>query len=175
MFEGYAIDHGTCTVYPFRSTYRSRDSVRRNLERCIEEQAGVKCVISPHDMELHTPRAAEGMGERMEGRAADLVRGNAGVDTGYAVHPRVIDVEPKEGDGMEDMREAYEAKPLTRDQQRAELAALEIMADEMGLSFKTTSLCIWVSGETKPIKEDLKRLGLRWAPKRQAWYWRLAA
>lgn len=63
MFEGYAIDHGTCTVYPFRSSYRSRDSVRRNLERYIEEQAGVKVVISPEDMELHTPRAAEGMGE----------------------------------------------------------------------------------------------------------------
>lgn len=177
MYEGYAIDHGTCTVYPFRSSYRSRESVRRNLERCIEEQAGVKVVISPEDMELHTPRAAEGMEERMEERALDLVRGNAGVDLGYQVYPRTIDIEPKEENDMEDMREAYEdeRKPLTRDQQWAELAALEILAPDMGLTFRTTSLCIWVSGNTKPIREDLKRLGMRWAPKRQAWYWRLAA
>lgn len=29
---------------------------------------------------------------------------------------------------------------------------------------------LWVSGDTKPHREELKRLGLRWAPRRKAWY-----
>ena len=30
----------------------------------------------------------------------------------------------------------------------------------------------WVSGDTKPIKEDLKELGFRWSPRRKQWYHR---
>lgn len=29
---------------------------------------------------------------------------------------------------------------------------------------------LWVSGETKPYKEELKELGMKWARKKQAWY-----
>lgn len=31
---------------------------------------------------------------------------------------------------------------------------------------------IWISGETKPIKEKLKELGFKWAGKKVAWYWK---
>ena len=29
---------------------------------------------------------------------------------------------------------------------------------------------VWVSGDTKPIKDDLKELGFRWSPRRKEWY-----
>lgn len=29
---------------------------------------------------------------------------------------------------------------------------------------------LWVDGETKPVKEELKKLGLRWASKKEKWY-----
>ena len=31
---------------------------------------------------------------------------------------------------------------------------------------------VWVTGDTKPVKETLKRLGLRWHSKRECWYWK---
>ena len=31
---------------------------------------------------------------------------------------------------------------------------------------------VWVNGDTRPVKEQLKSLGLRWHGKRQMWYWR---
>lgn len=30
----------------------------------------------------------------------------------------------------------------------------------------------WISGDTKPIKDDLKSLGFRWSPRRKQWYHR---
>lgn len=30
---------------------------------------------------------------------------------------------------------------------------------------------IWVSGDTKPVKEDLKRANFKWHSKRKKWYW----
>lgn len=29
---------------------------------------------------------------------------------------------------------------------------------------------LWVSGETKPYKDDLKEIGMKWARKKQCWY-----
>jgi len=37
----------------------------------------------------------------------------------------------------------------------------------------TIEICgswLWVSGSTFEIKEDLKKLGLKWSPKKKAWY-----
>jgi len=31
---------------------------------------------------------------------------------------------------------------------------------------------LWVAGDTKPIKEELKKAGCQWHSKRQCWYWR---
>lgn len=33
---------------------------------------------------------------------------------------------------------------------------------------------VWVSGDTKPVKEGLKAAGFRWAPKKMKWYWKPA-
>jgi hypothetical protein len=33
-------------------------------------------------------------------------------------------------------------------------------------------LWLWVKGDTKPYKEQLKELGFRWSPTHTAWYWR---
>jgi len=30
---------------------------------------------------------------------------------------------------------------------------------------------VWVSGNTYPVKEDLKRLGFRWSKNKKEWYW----
>ena len=40
---------------------------------------------------------------------------------------------------------------------------------------KRPGCCIWVSGDTKPHRDELKSFGFRWSPKRTAWYWRPAA
>ena len=33
---------------------------------------------------------------------------------------------------------------------------------------------IWVSGETKTVRQDLKSAGYFWSPKKKMWYWRPA-
>lgn len=40
---------------------------------------------------------------------------------------------------------------------------------------ESRSGCCWISGNTKPIKEDLKAAGFRWSKKNGAWYRREAA
>jgi len=40
---------------------------------------------------------------------------------------------------------------------------------------ETRGGCCWISGNTKPIKEDLKAAGFRWSKKNSAWYRREAA
>lgn len=50
---------------------------------------------------------------------------------------------------------------------------LAAVAETCGLGFKQTKLCVWIDGNTKPHKEELKTLGMRWSKKRKAWYYRL--
>ncbi len=33
---------------------------------------------------------------------------------------------------------------------------------------------LWISGDTKPVKDELKAAGCRWSPKKQMWYWKPA-
>lgn len=47
------------------------------------------------------------------------------------------------------------------------VGAISNMAD---VWFTIEGTWMWVSGNTKPHREELKRLGLRWAPKRKMWY-----
>lgn len=44
--------------------------------------------------------------------------------------------------------------------------------DDVVVSRKREGACIWVIGNTKPMKDLLKELGFRWAPKKQGWYWK---
>jgi len=41
-----------------------------------------------------------------------------------------------------------------------------------GVKIEIIGTWVWVSGDTKPVKELLKAAGLRWHSKRQRWYWR---
>ena len=43
---------------------------------------------------------------------------------------------------------------------------------EMGLDVEICGAWIWISGNTKPVKEDIKAMGCRWAPKKKLWYYR---
>lgn len=42
-----------------------------------------------------------------------------------------------------------------------------------GVVVTVNNLNIWVSGDTKPIKDELKAFGFRWAAKRSAWFMRI--
>lgn len=39
------------------------------------------------------------------------------------------------------------------------------------ISIEIIDDCIWVTGKTFEIKEDLKRFGYRYSPENKAWYW----
>lgn len=53
------------------------------------------------------------------------------------------------------------------------LAELPQLPD--GVKKETRGGCCWISGDTKPIKEELKAAGFRWSKKSSAWYRREAA
>jgi hypothetical protein len=83
---------------------------------------------------------------------------------------------------MQAINTEYEMK-LRELAQRSETAENDI---EAGLRYKeqidkiidfdvNIELCgtwIWVSGNTYPVKEELKEAGFFWARKKQQWYWR---
>jgi curved DNA-binding protein CbpA len=50
----------------------------------------------------------------------------------------------------------------------AELVSLKLPSVEILL----VGTWIWVQGNTRPVKEQLKSVGMRWHGKRQRWYWR---
>jgi hypothetical protein len=44
----------------------------------------------------------------------------------------------------------------------------------LGLTIEVCGVWIWVSGDTRPYKEELKLAGYRWAPKKLMWMWKPA-
>jgi hypothetical protein len=40
------------------------------------------------------------------------------------------------------------------------------------INIEVCGVWLWITGDTKPYKETFKELGLRFAPKKEAWYWR---
>jgi len=40
-----------------------------------------------------------------------------------------------------------------------------------GIDIEVCGTWIWLSGETRPIKDTLKGLGFKWASKKKMWYW----
>jgi len=40
----------------------------------------------------------------------------------------------------------------------------------MGLDVELIGLWIWLSGDTKPVKEQLKAAGYKWSPSKTSWY-----
>lgn len=49
---------------------------------------------------------------------------------------------------------------------------LKVVGDESGCQLYLVGKWIWVHGDTKTIKDQLKEAGCRWAPKHTKWYWR---
>ena len=47
--------------------------------------------------------------------------------------------------------------------------------DREDVKKETKGSCTWISGNTRPIKEELKAAGFRWSKKNGAWYRREAA
>lgn len=41
-----------------------------------------------------------------------------------------------------------------------------------GVHLELCGSWLWATGETKPVKDDLKNLGFRWSHNKAAWYWR---
>lgn len=68
-------------------------------------------------------------------------------------------------------KERYKAGK-ERDSQYAEIIS-NLMKYE-SISVELCGLWLWIGGETKAIKEDLKKMGCKWARKKKMWYWRPA-
>ena len=50
----------------------------------------------------------------------------------------------------------------------------EVMYRVASVPGVTVEICgswVWITGDTKPVREILKEAGLRWASKKKAWYW----
>ena len=50
-------------------------------------------------------------------------------------------------------------------------AKLEELLAVPGIEVEICGLWFWLSGDTKPVKEQLKALGCRWAPKKKQWFY----
>lgn len=180
MLYGYAIDHEGRTIYTFASSYRTREATRENVERCVNEQTAHGARISPRDVVIHTELAAEGMSERVEELARDLVAGEDGVDAGYAVCPVEVAVGPRataselaEAEERERSERRFALESMSAEERFFELAELGEACAGTATRFKVTSLNLWFEGETAGLAETLKVLGCRWSEKRRGWYWRI--
>jgi len=70
--------------------------------------------------------------------------------------------------------------PKTKQEEAAEKAG-ETAADYMqvveniifipGIKIELCGTWLWVTGDTRPVKEQLKTAGFKFAPKKIAWYW----
>ena len=47
---------------------------------------------------------------------------------------------------------------------------IEAISNMEAVYYNIEGTWMWVSGNTKPHREELKKFGLRWAPKKQKWY-----
>jgi len=58
----------------------------------------------------------------------------------------------------------------------ADALAVRIILAEFSINpLLVIELCgtwIWITGETRAVKEELKQAGFRWSPNKLAWYWR---
>ena len=71
---------------------------------------------------------------------------------------------------------AFDALNASSDEPKAETAAdfINIINALVKLQGITIELCgswLWISGDTKAVKEELKAAGCRWASKKSMWYW----
>ena len=163
MFYGLAISHELRTAFLYESDYARRESVYGNIDRAICEVMNQPVTIDWDSFECHTAGACEGMEERLQLMMRDSVAANEGIDMGYSIYPHILKVSKttRREDG-----------PEFEDYLEPGAEAVRSVAEAYGLSVRETCLCVWVSGDTKPHREELKAAGAKWSGKRKAWYWR---
>lgn len=71
------------------------------------------------------------------------------------------------------MAEAKDTREISEEDTKAILAQIVALKKIEGLHLDLMGSWIWISGDTKPVKEDLKALGCWWASKKKCWYWHL--
>jgi curved DNA-binding protein CbpA len=74
----------------------------------------------------------------------------------------------------------FDHLPKTKQEKAAEKAGetaqdyihiLEKILHLPGIKIEIIGTWLWVTGNTKPVKEELKKAGFKFAPKKIAWYW----
>lgn len=76
----------------------------------------------------------------------------------------------KQCDGQKnDEGHTYHYKPDIEDELMQKIMELQSFR---GLDIALIGYWIWVSGDTKPIKDQLKELGFLWHSKRKCWYYK---
>lgn len=66
-----------------------------------------------------------------------------------------------------------EIDELMKNDENARKALMQVLLFE-GIKIELCGSWIWITGQTKEVKENLKSAGYRWAAKKKAWYWRPA-
>lgn len=151
----------TCTMYTWRDVWKFSKAdaalADGDVAGCMSYLAGIESVS------LHN-EICEGLERNYQeklnaGKSACDEHAKAAVEA-EAIHAD----EPEQAEGHD------EPAPILDelDQVRAMLGNPK----DVEVSRKREGACIWAIGNTQPMKELLKSLGFRWAPKRQGWYWK---
>lgn len=53
----------------------------------------------------------------------------------------------------------------------AEFVRIVDLLLRLHLSVELCGRWLWITGDTRPVKDDLKAAGCRWSAKKSAWYW----
>ena len=172
-WTGYAWDEQAGCIWIFTSGYSDRRGVEKNMRRCIEEQAGRGVLALGHSpiWRVGSPEG-DAVGELAEGFARDcgfvpegyMPEGPIRVDpapTGSEREAAQIEAALDEADALDEVPRWHMMKSV--------IAA--VAGGGCRVEGKRPGCCIWASGRTRPRREALKALGMRWSPKRQAWYW----
>lgn len=70
-----------------------------------------------------------------------------------------------------DFEEKKERRKATSEEIKAFMHIIQSLAKYKNIEIEICGTWLWVSGDTKIIKNDLKNMGLNWARKKQMWYW----
>ena len=61
-------------------------------------------------------------------------------------------------------------KPTTIEEALEQLNA--VVPTDADVKIELCGSWLWISGDTKPHKDNLKRIGCRWSNNKKQWYWR---
>ena len=88
---------------------------------------------------------------------------------------KVEEPEPAHVPGQDDETplecyEGFDPEPAKPEPVENPLEWLKRAHEGITVTKKNEKACWWVSGNTKPMKEKLKAMGFKWAPKKKMWY-----